>query len=53
MLFRQNNITIVSGMFGCVGENYATLETIRRHVSAGAMASLAHVLPSALAELAR
>jgi L-ribulose-5-phosphate 3-epimerase len=29
-LFRQNNITIVSGMFGCVGEDYATLETIRR-----------------------
>jgi L-ribulose-5-phosphate 3-epimerase len=28
-LFRQNNITIVSGMFGCVGEDYATLESIR------------------------
>jgi L-ribulose-5-phosphate 3-epimerase len=29
-LFRQNNITIVSGMFGCVGEDYATPESIRR-----------------------
>ena len=28
-LFPQNNLTIVSGMFGCVGEDYATLETIR------------------------
>jgi L-ribulose-5-phosphate 3-epimerase len=28
-LFRQNNITILSGMFGCVGEDYTTLETIR------------------------
>ena len=28
-LFRQNGITIVSGMFGCVGEDYSTLETIR------------------------
>lgn len=28
-LFRQKGITIVSGMFGCVGENYSTLETIR------------------------
>lgn len=28
-LLRQNNITIVSGMFGCVGEDYSTLETIR------------------------
>src|ERR1039458_4172676 len=29
-LFRRNHIAIVSGMFGCVGEDYATLETIRR-----------------------
>ena len=28
-LFRQNNITIVSGMFTCAGEDYATLESIR------------------------
>jgi sugar phosphate isomerase/epimerase len=28
-LFRQNDITIISGMFGCVGEDYATLESIR------------------------
>jgi len=28
-LLRQNNIAIVSGMFGCVGEDYSTLETIR------------------------
>ncbi|MCX6930937.1 MAG: sugar phosphate isomerase/epimerase [Verrucomicrobia bacterium] len=28
-LLRQNSITIVSGMFGCVGEDYSTLETIR------------------------
>ena len=28
-LFHQNDITIVSGMFGCVGEDYSTLETIR------------------------
>lgn len=28
-LLRQNNITIVSGMFGCVGEDYSTLESIR------------------------
>jgi L-ribulose-5-phosphate 3-epimerase len=28
-LFRQQGITIVSGMFGCVGEDYSTLETIR------------------------
>jgi sugar phosphate isomerase/epimerase len=28
-LCRQNNIMIVSGMFGCVGEDYSTLETIR------------------------
>jgi len=26
----QNNITIVSMMFGCVGEDYSTLESIRR-----------------------
>src|SRR6266404_2532990 len=29
-LLRQSGITIVSGMFGCVGEDYTTLETIRR-----------------------
>jgi L-ribulose-5-phosphate 3-epimerase len=29
MLFRQNQIEIVSGMFGCFGEDYSTLETIR------------------------
>ena len=29
-LFRENSISIVSGMFGCVGEDYATPETIRR-----------------------
>ena len=28
-LFRQRGITTVSGMFGCVGEDYSTLETIR------------------------
>ena len=28
-LFRQKGITMVSGMFGCVGEDYSTLETIR------------------------
>ncbi len=29
-LFRQKDIALVSGMFGCVGEDYSTLETIRR-----------------------
>jgi sugar phosphate isomerase/epimerase len=28
-LFRQNGITIISGMFGCVGEDYSTLDSIR------------------------
>lgn len=28
-LFRQNNISMVSGMFGTVGEDYTTMETIR------------------------
>jgi L-ribulose-5-phosphate 3-epimerase len=28
-LFRRHGITAVSGMFGCVGEDYSTLETIR------------------------
>jgi L-ribulose-5-phosphate 3-epimerase len=28
-LLRQNGISIVSGMFGCIGEDYSTLETIR------------------------
>src|SRR5437660_1789751 len=28
-LFRQHNLSLVSGMFGCVGEDYSTLETIR------------------------
>ncbi|HYG34512.1 MAG TPA: sugar phosphate isomerase/epimerase family protein [Clostridia bacterium] len=28
-LFEQNGLEIVSGMFGCVGEDYTTLETIR------------------------
>jgi L-ribulose-5-phosphate 3-epimerase len=28
-LFRQNSITVVSGMFGCVGEDYSTLDAIR------------------------
>ena len=28
-LFRQNGISLVSGMFGCVGEDYSTLESIR------------------------
>ncbi len=28
-LFRRNHITLVSGMFGCIGEDYATLESIR------------------------
>jgi L-ribulose-5-phosphate 3-epimerase len=28
-LFRQKGITTVSGMFGCAGEDYSTLETIR------------------------
>jgi L-ribulose-5-phosphate 3-epimerase len=29
MLLRQSGVSIVSGMFGCVGEDYSTLETIR------------------------
>ena len=29
-LFKQNNITLVSGMFGCEGEDYSTLDSIRR-----------------------
>jgi L-ribulose-5-phosphate 3-epimerase len=29
-LFRQKGITTVSGMFGCVGEDYSTLKTIRQ-----------------------
>jgi sugar phosphate isomerase/epimerase len=29
-VFRQHSLTIVSGMFGCVGEDYSSLETIRR-----------------------
>jgi L-ribulose-5-phosphate 3-epimerase len=29
LLFRQNGITIVSGMVGCIGEDYSTLESIR------------------------
>ena len=29
-LFRQNGISIVSGMFGTVGEDYTSLESIRR-----------------------
>jgi len=28
-LFRQNGISVVSGMFGCVGEDYSTLDSIR------------------------
>ncbi len=28
-VLRQNDITIVSAMFGCVGEDYSTLESIR------------------------
>jgi L-ribulose-5-phosphate 3-epimerase len=28
-LFRENNIEIVSGMFGCAGEDYSTMERIR------------------------
>lgn len=28
-LFQRNGITIVSGMFGCVGEDYTTLESIQ------------------------
>jgi sugar phosphate isomerase/epimerase len=28
-LLRERGITIVSGMFGCVGEDYSTLDTIR------------------------
>jgi L-ribulose-5-phosphate 3-epimerase len=28
-LFRQSGITIISGMFGCVGEDYSTLDSIR------------------------
>src|SRR3974390_1230450 len=27
--FREKGIAIVSGMFGCVGEDYSTLESIR------------------------
>lgn len=29
-LFAKNNIIIISGMLGCVGEDYTTLESIRR-----------------------
>jgi sugar phosphate isomerase/epimerase len=29
-LLRENGISIVSGMFGCVGEDYSSLESIRR-----------------------
>ncbi len=29
-VFRRSNITLVSGMFGTVGEDYSTLESIRR-----------------------
>src|SRR5690348_2718726 len=28
-IFRENNVTIVSGMVRCLGEDYATLESIR------------------------
>src|SRR5437867_12062312 len=28
-LFQQHGISIISGMFGCVGEDYTALETIR------------------------
>jgi sugar phosphate isomerase/epimerase len=28
-IFRAANVTLVSGMFGCVGEDYSTLESIR------------------------
>ncbi len=28
-IFRQSKIEIISGMFGCIGEDYTTLETIR------------------------
>ena len=28
-LFQQHGISIISGMFGCVGENYSSLDTIR------------------------
>src|SRR5213592_2868483 len=28
--FRQNNIMMVSGMFGTIGEDYSTLDSIRR-----------------------
>src|SRR5438270_10305776 len=28
-LFKREKITILSGMFGCVGEDYSTLESIR------------------------
>jgi L-ribulose-5-phosphate 3-epimerase len=29
LLFRENGILMVSGMFGCVGEDYSTLDSIR------------------------
>jgi len=29
-VFRQAGITLVSGMFGCVGEDYSTLDSIRK-----------------------
>ena len=29
-VLQQNGMTLVSGMFGCVGEDYSTLETIRQ-----------------------
>ena len=39
-LFRANRIAIVSGMFGCVGEDYSTMEQIRR---TGGLAPGCHV----------
>jgi L-ribulose-5-phosphate 3-epimerase len=29
-VFQQNGISLVSGMFGCIGEDYSSLESIRR-----------------------
>jgi sugar phosphate isomerase/epimerase len=29
MLFQKNKVEIISGMFGCLGEDYSTLESIR------------------------
>lgn len=43
-ILRKNEIEIVSGMFGCLGEDYATLETIRTTGGIAPDATWAHNL---------